>query len=292
MALLGCPEGMWQLWVLTLRCKARPGLCVEHAVDILDADVGWLLQHGFCSFAFSDVILISCHVIFLLSKFFSQCLMQVHSFTGIHTHTPFIISVYSVVFVFKKKNAFLKLSWRLWFWNVHLVQQKRRRLYCFLLSPTKSRTLDVKVHGILQAAASSEWLTPFRLLMLPLGQLPAHFEMLWPCCRDRAVRAVCRGCQSPRSQRFPAWGVRRMCAITVTKFLVSLLLLRCGLLNLKRKQMFHNLLPRLLQFLLRGCQLQKLMTNIMDERSDFDSGCDVSHDWGLGEAVARCARCW
>lgn len=68
-----------------------------------------------------------------------------------------------------------------------------------------------------------------------------------------------------------------MC-VTVTKLLVSLLLLRCGLLNLKRKQMFHNVLPRLLQFLLCGCQLQKLMTTIMDKLSDFDYGCDVSHD--------------
>lgn len=35
----------------------------------------------------------------------------------------------------------------------------------------------MKVRGILQAAASSEWLTPFRLLMLPLVQFPADFRI-------------------------------------------------------------------------------------------------------------------
>lgn len=111
--------------------------------------------------------------------------------------------------------------------------------------------------------------------MLPLVQFPCSF---WDCCGTAAWRAVqtVSGTKSPQVPVISS--VRRMCVITVTKFLVSLLLLRCGLLNLKRKQMFHNLLRRLLQCLLSGCQLQKLMTNIINNRSDFDYCCDVSHD--------------
>lgn len=131
----------------------------------------------------------------------------------------------------------------------------------------------MKVHGIFQAAASSELLNLFRLLMLPLVQLPAHLGIAVALLR--AVQAVCRGCKSPRSQ-----GFQREADVcdNCNQLLVVLLLLRCGLRNLKRKQMFHNLLGTLLQFLPCGCRLQNLMANITDNLSDFDCGCDVSHD--------------
>lgn len=132
-------------------------------------------------------------------------------------------------------------------------------------------------------------MTLFRLLMLPLVQFPARFGIAVALLHGGLCKLPAGAVKAlvPVISR-----VRRMCVITVTKFLVSLLLLRCGLLNLKRKQMFHNRLRRLLQCLLCGCQLQKLMTNIINNLSDFDYCCDMSHDQKpTSKVIAPCHNC-